>query len=262
MQGDLERALAFEEALRERCAERIVPFAFGRALFNDTYPSVWDLNVLRVDEPEAATTEVLAAEAERLHGAADQRHRRVAVLDEKAGARLEPGFRALDWEADRFLFMGWTGAGERDADRTIVEEVDAADQRPLRERVAALEPWADSEATVRMVLDASHLVADAGRARHFAVRADGEVVSAADLYSDGRTAQVEDVVTSPEHRGRGYASAAVLRAVAEATRTGHDFVFLIADDADWPKELYARLGFAPLGRKWAFLKRPAPAGRG
>ena len=94
------------------------------------------------------------------------------------------------------------------------------------------------------------------------MRAAGEVVSAADLFSDGRTAQVEDVVTSPEQRGRGYASAVVLRAVAEAKRTGHDFVFLIADDADWPKELYTRLGFAPLGRKWTFLRRPAPAARG
>jgi hypothetical protein len=53
MPSDLERAISFEEALRERSAERIVPFAFGRALFNDTLPLVWDLNVLRVDEPPA-----------------------------------------------------------------------------------------------------------------------------------------------------------------------------------------------------------------
>jgi GNAT superfamily N-acetyltransferase len=259
VQPDLGRALAFEETLRERCAERIVPFPFGRALFNDTFPSVWDLNVLRVDEPESATVDALAAEAERLHGAAGQRHRRVAVRDEEAGARLEAGFRALGWDADRFVIMAWRGGGARGGDTAIVEEVEPAAQRSLRARAAALEPWADSEETVSMVLDAGRLFARAGRARHFAVRVDGEVVSAADLYSDGRTAQVEDVVTGPEHRGRGYASAVVLRAVAEATQTGHDLVFLIADDADWPKELYVQLGFAPLGRKWTFLRRPAPA---
>jgi predicted GNAT family acetyltransferase len=255
----LRRAVAFEEALRAACAERIVPFRFGRALFNDTFPSVWDLNVLRVDEPEGATADALAAEAERLHGEAGQSHRRVAVPDEEAGARLEPRFRALGWEADRFLFMAWRGAGPRVRDTRIVEEVDASAQRPLRERVAAAEPWADSEETMRMVLDSNRLFTRAGRARHFAVRADGQVVSVADLYSDGQTAQVEDVVTSTEHRGRGYASAVVLRAVAEAELTGHDFVFLIADDADWPKELYARLGFAPLGGKWTFLRRPPRA---
>jgi hypothetical protein len=48
MPSDLERAVAFEQALRERCAERVVPFRFGRAFFNDTFPLVWDLNVLRV----------------------------------------------------------------------------------------------------------------------------------------------------------------------------------------------------------------------
>jgi GNAT superfamily N-acetyltransferase len=257
---ELRRAVAFEEALRERCAERIVPFKFGRALFNATFTAVWDLNVLRVDEAQGATVDALAEEAERLQGAAGQQHRRIAVGDDKAGARLEPGFRGLGWETDRFVFMAWHGRGDREADTAIVEEVDAAAQRPLRERVAAAEPWADSEETVRMVLDSSGLVAEAAGARHFAVREEGEVVSATDLYSDGRTAQVEDVVTSPEHRGRGYASATVLRAVEEALAGEHDFVFLIADDRDWPKELYARLGFVPIGRKWTFLKRPAPAG--
>lgn len=260
MDPDLRRAEAFEEALRERCAGRIVPFRFGRAIFDDTFRSVWDLNVLRVDEPRGATAEALAAEAERLQGGAGHQHRRVVVGDEKAGARLEAGFRGLGWEANRFLVMAWSGPGERGAGTAIVEEVDCEAQRPLRERVAAAEPWADSEETVRIVLDSSRRVAEAGHARHFAVREDGAVVSAADLYSDGSTAQVEDVVTSPEHRGRGYASAVVLHAVKEALAGGHDFVFLVADDGDWPKELYARLGFVPIGRKWEFLRRPAPAG--
>ncbi|MGH3005296.1 MAG: hypothetical protein ACRDOS_05235 [Gaiellaceae bacterium] len=50
-----------------------------------------------------------------------------------------------------------------------------------------------------------------------------------------------------------------LQAVQEARTGGRDFVFLVADGGDWPKELYARLGFAPLGREWTFLKRPAQA---
>ncbi len=81
-------------------------------------------------------------------------------------------------------------------------------------------------------------------------------MAAADLYSDGATAQVEDVATLPAHRGRGHATAVVLRAVAEADRAGHDFVFLIADDNDWPKHLYRRIGFDEVGRKHSFLKPP------
>src|ERR687892_42790 len=215
MPSDLERAVAFEQALRERCAERVVPFRFGRAFFNDTFPLVWDLNVLRVEEPPGPTAEELAAEADRLHGEAGQSHRRVSVAGERAGEALADPFRALGWRVDRFLVMGYRGTGERVANpATPVEEVDAAALRPLG------------------------------------------VASAADLYSDGRTAQVEDVATLPEHRGRGHATAVVLRAVEEALATGHDFVFLVADAEDWPKELYVRLGFAPLGRTWTFLKLP------
>jgi predicted GNAT family acetyltransferase len=119
------------------------------------------------------------------------------------------------------------------------------------------QPWADSEEVVRMVVDASELVAREARVRHFVVRVNGEVAAAADLYSDGRTAQVEDVATSAAHRGRGHASAVVLRAVAEAHAAGHDLVFLVSDDEGWPKELYARLGFEALGCTWSFLKPPS-----
>jgi len=258
MPSELERAVSFDEALRERCAERIVPFRFGRALFNDTLPLVWDLNVLRVDKPAGATAEALAAEAERLHGDAGHGHRRVAVNDERAGNELADPFRALGWRVDRFVVMGWRGTGERVAGETTpVEEVDAAALRPLREAIVSAEPWAKSEEVTRMVVDSAQLFGRVGSARHFAVLANEEVASAADLYSDGRTAQVEDVATSPAHRGRGYASAVVLRAVEEALATGHDFVFLVADAEDWPKELYVRLGFGPLGHTWTFLKTPS-----
>jgi hypothetical protein len=33
----------------------------------------------------------------------------------------------------------------------------------------------------------------------------------------------------------------------------HDLTFLLAEEDDWPKELYRRLGFEPVGRIWDFL---------
>jgi GNAT superfamily N-acetyltransferase len=257
--SELARAVAFEDALRERCAERIVPFPHGRAFFNDSYPRVWDLNGLRVDAPAAASAELLAAEADRLHGEAGHDHRRVAILDERAGARLEPGFRSLGWRPERFLFMAYRGGGERSAATADVVEIDARARRPLREEISRGEPWATDEDVVRMVLDGGELIARHANARHFAALVDGKVASIADLYSDGQTAQVEDVITHPQFRGRGLASGVVLRAVEEALGAGHGFVFLVADDEDWPKELYSRLGFAPIGREWVFLRPPAPA---
>jgi GNAT superfamily N-acetyltransferase len=83
---------------------------------------------------------------------------------------------------------------------------------------------------------------------------DGRPAAMTKLRSDGRTAQVEDVYTAPESRGRGFASALVSHAVRTAQDQGVEFTFIIANDDDWPKHLYARLGFAPAGRKWAFHK--------
>jgi ribosomal protein S18 acetylase RimI-like enzyme len=107
---------------------------------------------------------------------------------------------------------------------------------------------------IAQLLDAKLLSAQAVRARFFAVVVDGQVVAYADLYDDGRTAQIEDVATLDQHRGRGYASALVLRALDEARQSGCDLVFLVSDEDDWPKALYRRLGFDDLGRYVKFIR--------
>jgi GNAT superfamily N-acetyltransferase len=253
---ELRRAIAFEEALRDRCVDRIAPFRFGEALFTESLPRVWDANVLRVERADGATARELAAEADRVQGEAGLLHRKVAVLDEREGERLASGFEELGWLVTRFLFMAHRGELARAPAATAVE-VARDVVRPLRERIARSEPWAREEEDVRQVLATADRLTAAGGARHFAVLEGGAVASCADLYSDGRTAQIEDVATVPEFRGRGYASAVVLTALAVARSDGHDFVFLVADDADWPKELYAKLGFEPLGRTFTFLRKPA-----
>jgi GNAT superfamily N-acetyltransferase len=254
---EFERALAFEATLRARCAERIVPFRFGHAYFNDTYGRVWDLNLLLVEGPHEVDPGELAAEAELLHTDAGHAHRRADVLDDAVGAQLERFFRRIGWQVDRGLVMAYRGQGERSGDTASVEEVSRDDLLPFREEIARAEPWATDEEIVREVVDAGALWEQAGRARYFAARADGTLVAATELYSDGRIAQVEDVATLPAHRGRGHASAVVLRAVEEALAAGHDLVFLTADAGDWPRELYTRLGFEEAGRTWSFLRTPA-----
>lgn len=256
MSDDLRRASAFEEALRERCAERTVTFKWGRALFNETYDRVWELNVLRVDQPHGVIVEALVAEADRVQGAAGLPHRRVVVLDEAAGSALEPGFKELGWRPDRFVYMVARRTQANPVDTSPVHEVERAALQPLRETIIRAEPWGKDDGVVRQLVDSSGLVADVGRARHFAVVVDGLAVAGTDLYSDGTIAQIEDVATMPDHRGRGYATAVVLRALEEARRVGHELTFLIADENDWPKELYAKLGFVPIGRKYAFLRPP------
>jgi GNAT superfamily N-acetyltransferase len=81
---------------------------------------------------------------------------------------------------------------------------------------------------------------------------DGSLASMTKLRSDGRTAQVEDVYTAPDAREQGFARTLVCHATELARAAGHELLFIIADDDNWPKRLYSRLGYEPIGRAWAF----------
>jgi len=251
---DFARAAAFEEAMRDSAIERVVQTRFGPALFNDTYRDLWMLNVLRVEQAHGASAEEIAAEAERVQAALP--HRRLLVLGTEAGAGLAAGFEGLGWKTDRFAFMVLKRAPTRPADTSIVTEVPVEALAGLREAIGREQLPEMSASALAQLRESSAVFEESGKARHFAVEVDGRVVSATDLFSDGKTAQVEEVATLPEFRGRGYASAVVQRAVDEALAAGHDFVFLTADVDDWPKALYGRLGFDAVGTEWAFLRSP------
>jgi len=248
--SDLERAAAFEELIRDRCAERVVETRFGPALFNDTHSTIWNLNVVRAERPGEASAEDIAEEVERVQ--AGLGHRRV-ILPPRATV-LESGFRELRWQPDHFLFMVYRGDGEP-ADTAGVEEVDPERLRPLRAEIIREWQRDADEKTVSELIAADMLMWKAANSRIFGIVEDGEVVSSAQLYSDGSTAQVEEVATMPAYRGRGHAKALVTRAVGEAVADNHEFIFLVADGDDWPKKLYTRLGFEEVGSRFAFLRR-------
>lgn len=256
MSSDFERAIAFERALRTRLAERVIPFRFGHAYFNSRFPEVWDLNTVSVEAHGDVDPGEVASDAELLHTDAGHAHRRVETSSDDVGAACEPFLKRLGWESDRLVHMAYRGAGEHAAGTVRVDEVAVGELSDFREEIGRSELWGDSDEVVSMLLDANALWSEVGAGRHFAVREGGRVVSATALYSDGRTAQVEDVATSPDHRGQGRASAVVLRAVEEALASGHDFVFLVANDGTPAQELYARLGFETVGHTWSFLRKP------
>jgi ribosomal protein S18 acetylase RimI-like enzyme len=247
--SELERAAAFEELIRDRCVERVVETRFGPALFNDTLSTIWSLNVLRAEQPGDATADEIAAEADRVQ--AELGHRRVILRP--GAAVLEEGFRRLGWKPDHFLFMVYRGGGET-ADTARVEEVEPGRLRRLREAIIReWQPDAD-EKTISEMNAANLLQVKAANSRVFGIVEDSEVVSSAQLFSDGGT-EVEDVATLPAYRGRGHAKALVNRAVEEAVAGNHEFIFLVAEGDDWPKKLYNRLGFEEVGSRFAFLKR-------
>jgi len=251
--GELERALDFL-GLADHGGTRREAFAYGTAVFDERVPRRWDSNYLLVEQvPDGVGAKELAAEAERVQGAAGLAHRKLELRDEAAGERLEPQFRALGWTVNRHLLMALRREPDREPDRSRVREVDAAALRDVRAKQIHGYAWGADPEVVEQLYEAKLFLSRVVDARFFAVVIDEQPVSWTDLYVADGIAQIEDVGTLEDHRGRGYASAVVLHAADEARTAGAELVFLVADDEDWPKELYRKLGFDELGRVYEYL---------
>jgi len=235
--SDLSRAYAFL-ARGDMYGSRSVPSAVGTGVYLDELPRRLDANFLHVEHE--ARAEEIEAEARRLE------RRMIFVPDTNLGEQIAPYFADRGWRVNRVIVMVQRREPEREADLGLVEEVAEEELRPARALLNAGQPWGAPE-VLEQLFAGKHVIGRLMEARFFAVKVDGEVVSYTDLYQDGPEAQIEDVGTLHEHRERGYASAVVLAAIAEARKAGAGFVFLVADYEDWPKELYRRLGFDELG---------------
>lgn len=252
MADALARVKRFEREI-EMAGSELVASPYGVGVIEPSLPLRHDSNYVLVERvPLGAGAHEIAAETDRILGGAGLNHRSAVTFDEALGARLEPQFRELGWNVRRHVWMVQTREPDRRPDLAVVEEVGERDLRPGRTTEILRFPWGTEE-VARQILDAKLLLAKRALTRFFAVRVDGEIVSWADLYVAQGVGQVEDVATKEEHRGNGYASAVVLRAAEEARASGADLVFLVADEDDWPKELYGRLGFDRIGRLTKFF---------
>jgi ribosomal protein S18 acetylase RimI-like enzyme len=246
MRDELVRSYEFM-ARGDMSGTREVESPFGRAVYTDELPRRLDGNYLWVDR--SAEPEELVAEAARLE------RRLIFVPDPELGDELAPWFEQQGWRIDRHVVMAQLRKPDRDADLSLVHEVAEPDLREARKRVLANEPWATPQ-VLDQIFASKALIGERVRTRFFAVKLEGEVVSYSDLYLDESDAQVEDVGTVPERRNEGHASTVVLGAIAEARQAGADFVFLVADANDWPKELYGKLGFDVVGHYTKFFAPP------
>jgi ribosomal protein S18 acetylase RimI-like enzyme len=248
---DLDVAWAFETRLQDRCASRIEPFDHGHALFRADLPRVYDENFLRVDRDlDELDAGELAAVADRLQGGAGLAHRKAVIPDEEAGERLSKGFTRLRWRQSVLLTMGHNGDGLPEPDHEVRE--------PGQDALSAarVRAFADDLGSGAAAQVAGHLelMSSVVATRAFSVLVDDEPVSWCVLYEEDGVGQIDDVVTGMAHRRRGYGRAVVQAAVRASLESGNEFTFIVADDDDWPKEMYAGLGFEPLGRRYEFTR--------
>ncbi len=252
MPDPLDRIRAFHARLEERQADRAEPFAYGTAFAVDRLPDVYDLNYLRI-EREGPVDELLEA-ADSLQS--ELHHRKVVVPDEELGARLTPGFQEAGWSCTRHVHMVLARPFDRVADVSHVVELGLDQLAPAHRTSTLRADWGD-ESIAERLLEAKRLRAGVVATRHFGVVENGRVVAYCDLYEDDGTAQIEDVNTLVEARGKGYGRAVVARA-AEAAGAGGALVFLDALADDWPRDLYGRMGFDMVGETYLFLRYPGP----
>jgi ribosomal protein S18 acetylase RimI-like enzyme len=251
--SEFSRAFELMDRLDELTAERLESTPFGPVVVHTRLNRVHDLNFLRAEEPGDASAQELAAEAERVQGAAGIAHRRVNIRDEAQRERLEPQFVRMGWNPERFVLMVLRGEPDRAAEQEVLE-VDEPTMRPLWAEAIRAEPHGKDETLVQQILEHRRDVSVALPTRLFAAEADGKLVAHTELYSYDGVGQVENVMTLETYRGRGLARALVLNAVAESQAAGNDLTFLVADADDWPQRLYERLGFETVGRYSRFLK--------
>jgi len=255
----LARTLVFERELIASVSTRLVPFAWGTAYLNDGYRERWDSNFLWVDGVEGTPDAgALALEADRVLGGAGLAHREIRIDDDAYGRSVAAELARAGYGGDRLVVMALRRPADRAAAPGVAEEVDLPTLRPALDVVLRREPWATTEEIVRTLAEFRGELQRHAGARFFCARVDGEIVGMCELYARGSIAQIEDVNTLEEFRGRGLARAVVGRAADEARANGADLVFLHALDDDWPKELYVRLGFDPIGHVWSFVRPSSP----
>jgi ribosomal protein S18 acetylase RimI-like enzyme len=245
---ELIRALAFQQGFARRKASRAVDVPGGFAVLDERYPGSYDDNKLILwDAGDPAT--VLRTADEVLAGV---EHRLVHVDDDELGAALTPAFTAAGYQPAVDLVMAFRGdppAGGPAAEHLDLETLLPVLRRDWRESL----PDAPEETIEQLARRVETRLRGADLVGFRGVRAPGgELAARADLYVHDGVAQIEDVYTAPHHRGRGHARALLRSLLAEAA--GGELVFLVADADDWPREFYARLGFAELGRTHTFLR--------
>lgn len=249
------RIATFSRWLEDASAQRTEPWRFGTALFDDAFPNKWDANFLRVERPVGeATASELAAEADRR--CAHLEHREFIFADDAEGARLAAAFVDIGYTSDRLVNM----VLHREADRSGPpggEEATFEDVSGLLMTITAQGFPNLSTPQAQMLVDHDRALAERVGARFFWSRVDGVPAGCCQLFEHDGVAQVENVSTLEEFRNRGLARSFVGAAIDAAHAGGADLVFLVADDADWPKHLYGKLGFDEVSHFRQFTRPPA-----
>jgi len=242
------RALAWRNAMHAAVCDVLEPWAHGTVARATRLATYYDFNLVRVEEDPAMGVDELVTFADE--ALAGLEHRRLDFDLAEWAEPLRAGFEAGGWRSTRLVWMRHEESPPPGS-AIAVEEVpyDAVDELRAAwhwEDFPGLDPGAYPAQAREIALRFG--------ARVLAVELNGVPVAFAQFEGDGETAEITHVYVSPEHRGAGRGTA-LTRAAIEAASDARD-LWIVADDEDRPKELYARLGFRPAWTMTEFLRLP------
>lgn len=216
---------------------------------NDRWPSVTDSN--HVASVRAGSQKELDAALRDIEGQLGSAAYRAFRIDPLTPPAVEARLLADGYRSGTDLHLVLSGPIEATTARAEVD-IRPVDTEEDWEVLFGLKRADHLEGSPDRSADLSLAIALAKRAKspevtYFLANADG--VDCAFFSSwpgtDG-VGVVEDLYTSPVFRRRGIASTLVRHAVSHGRERGAEHLVISADPTDTPKELYRRMGFAPL----------------
>jgi GNAT superfamily N-acetyltransferase len=230
----------------------IEPWEHGTVVRASRYPSYFDYNAVCVERDAGMDVGALESFAdEALAGLA---HRRLDFDLAAAAQPLRARFERNGWLTTRLLWMRHETA-PAPVPLALVKEVPYEAIEHLR-TIWHCEDFPDQDASG--FFDQAREVASIRRARVLAMHEGGMPVAFTQFVRDGAVAEITHVYVHPEYRGGGRGET-ITRAAMDAAGDVED-LWICADDEDWPKEMYARLGFRPVWRSMQFTRLPARGG--
>ena len=261
---ELAAALAFDRGLRARAAQETIELPEGLVVLHEPLRSMRYLNALILDAPLPE-----AFGPDEVTGLADVRlghlpYRSVVVDDAAAAERLAPELQRHGWTVERTLFMRWRPDAEIGISADLAREISDDELRMLQREIHREEhagASAVAEALSATLIAGQDAMRVTTRARCFGAGAEGELSASCTLFFDrpegeGGLALIDEVGTLSTQRRRGFGRAVVAAALEAARREGCAPIFLPADVEDWPRGMYERMGFEPLGTQVTFTLHP------
>ena len=252
---DFDRCERFEQATAERASTTVEELDIGTLYVNSDLPKVWDRNFLWLGPGAVgASAAELVETTDLLLGNAGVEHRKFLSAEEHISNEVARDLVDLGWTRTDLPSMTLRDPSPGEL-KGNVKELTAKEYECYNRKVVEEFSEGGPDVTDQLVRLGT-MMATAGNARFFVVEHEGEYVSGTHLYSDGRTAQIEDVGTLQAWRGRGFAKDLMRHVIKVAFDAGHDLLFLVAEADDWPRTFYERMGFQVVGQSVEYKLEP------